>query len=215
MRSVWVAAALALLAGGCASTSEEQAKLLGDDGVFLFQRGAYDPARESFQAALELVPEDANLRYNIGQCYERQGNLDRADQLYRECLQKDPGHGEGRQALAVLMVRRGRRDEAVRLAEEWLTRQPKRAAPYALDGWLWHQAGDLPRAHGRLQQALELDPTDRLALNEMALVYESMRRPDRALTLYERSLEVDPGQREVFQRVSRLRAQGVAPPRPE
>ena len=126
-----------------------------------------------------------------------------------------PDHTEARHALCVLLVRQKRRGEAVRMVEEWLARRPRLGAAYAEDGWLWHQAGDLPRAHSRLQQALQLDPQDVRALTELALVYEELHRPDRALALYERTLDIAPNQPDVVRRVNRLRSQGVDYPKPD
>src|SRR5207253_3821590 len=118
-------------------------------------------------------------------------------------------------ALVSLLVRMGQKDEATRLVEAWLAQEPRRAAAYAEDGWLWHQAGDLPRAQARLQQALELDPHEPRALVELALVYEAMQRPDRAAALYERVLERNPHQTEVVKRLNGLRSQGARQPQPD
>src|SRR5262249_40406658 len=126
-----------------------------------------------------------------------------------------PNHAECRHALASLLMRVGRRDDAVRMVQDWLAREPKRAAAYAEDGWLWFQVGDLPRAQTRLQQALELDPHEPRALIELARVYEAMRRPDRAADLYERVLARDPKHVEVVKRLNMLRAQGAGPPLPD
>jgi hypothetical protein len=46
-------------------------------------------------------------------------------------------------------------------------------------------------------------------------VNEALRRPERALVLYERALEVNPHQPEVTQRLMRLQSQGVQRPKPE
>jgi tetratricopeptide (TPR) repeat protein len=196
-------------------TMHERVRTYNDDGLHLFHSGDYVHARETFQAALELAPEDPNLRYNLGQCYERLGRSDQAKKVYEECLQRQPNHADCRQALCVLLVRQGKRDEAVRMVEDWLNREPRLADAYALDGWLWHQAGDLPRAQNRLQQALRFDPHNVHALTELALVYESLRYPDRALALYEQCLDVRPEQPDLVQRVNRLRRQGVGYPKPE
>jgi tetratricopeptide (TPR) repeat protein len=134
---------------------------------------------------------------------------------YNECLTVAPDHPECRHAIIVLLVSEGRREEAVKLAECWLTARPDLATAYAVDGWLWHQFGDLPRAQGRLQQALEHDSRDTHALNELALVYEDMHRPDRAAALYERSLDYRPNQPDVKARLASLRAAGAGVPRPD
>jgi Tfp pilus assembly protein PilF len=113
------------------------------------------------------------------------------------------------------MVQTGRSPAATKMVEEWISSDPKRADGYAEEGWLLHQAGDLPRAQARLQQALQLDPHNVRALNELALVYEAMHRLDRAVVLYERSLAQDRHQPSVTDRLKRLQAQGAERPKPE
>jgi tetratricopeptide (TPR) repeat protein len=209
----WIAAAVCLL-GGCASTGDDRAQAYSQDGLSLFQRGRYQDARESFQAALVLRPNDAGLLYDLGQCCDRVDDTANAEHFYQQCLERAPDHAPCHHALAALLVRQGRRPEAVRLIEGWLARQPRLAAAYAEDGWLLHQGGDLPAAQARLQQALQFDPRDQRALTELGLIYESMQRPDRAVALYERALGTDPHQPELVQRVSLLKAKGAGPPHP-
>ena len=76
-------------------------------------------------------------------------------------------------------------------------------------------ASVLPRAQGRLEQALELDPHDSRTLVELARVYEAMKRPDRAVALYERVLERNPKQTEVTKRLKALQSQGTGQPQPD
>jgi len=215
MQRPWPLLGLVLCLAGCASPVQERVRDYNEDGVSLFQRGDYLAACDSFRAAQALQPEDPALYYNIGQCYDRLGDGAKAERFYNECLARAPGHAECRHALASLLVRVGRRDEAVRMVQDWLAREPKCAAAYAEDGWLWYQAGDLPRAQTRLQQALQLDPHEPRALIELARVYEALRRPDRAADLYERVLAKDPNQWEVAKRLNTLRAQGARAPLPD
>src|SRR5205823_6769683 len=140
--------------------------------------GDYRSARESFQAALTLTPDDPALLYNIGECYDRAGDPTNAERSYRACLQLAPNHTDCRHALDAMLVRVGRREDAAQMVQDWLAREPRLAAAYAEDGWLLQQGGDLPRAQARLQQALALDPHSVPALVELARVYEAMHRPD-------------------------------------
>lgn len=208
-------ALLVLCLGGCATGLQERAEEYNEDGLQLFRQGDYVYARESFKAALALKPEDPALLYNIGSCYDRLGKSAKAEQYYNACLQRAPNHTSCRHALAVMLVRDQRRDDASRMIAGWIAAEPQLAAAYAEDGWYWHQAGDLPRAQARLHQALQLDPHDPRALVEMAQVYESMSRPDRALVLYERALERDPHQAEVTERINLLLAKGAKRPQPD
>jgi Flp pilus assembly protein TadD len=213
MRRVWLVVGLALCLAGCASPQDERARDYNEVGVTLFRQGNYAAAADSFQAALTLQPEDAALMYDVGQCRDRQGDAAGAEQFYNKCLQRDAGHAACRTALCRLLVRQGRTDEAVKMTEAWMAREPKLAAAYAADGWLWHHEANLPKAHSRLQQALALDPHDRDALAELALVYEEMHRPDRAVVLYERMLQEDPHQPDVVDHLNRLQAQKVGRPK--
>lgn len=206
---------LAFVLAGCTPAVQDRVREYNREGIHLYERGEYAGAREHFQAALALQPEDVSLIYNAGDCSDRLGDVANAERLYRECLARSPNHPECRHALTSLLVRQGRRGEAVEMVEEWRAREPKLSSPVAEEAWLWRQAGDLPKAQERLQQALELNPHDTRALNELGLIYEELARPERALVIYERSLAVNPRQPETIRRLDALRARGVNRPKPE
>jgi Tfp pilus assembly protein PilF len=212
-RALWFAG-IALCLAGCGPSVQESVRNYNRDGLYLFQQGEYGGARECFQAALALEPENTGLVYNVGECFDRQGQTAQAEEYYRKCLQRDSNHARCRHALAVLLVRTGRRKEATYMIETWLAREPKKSEPYAEDGWLWHQAGDLPQAQARLQQALDLDPHNVRALTEMGLVYEELGMSDRAVVLYERSLEQERAQPDVRRRLNALLTKGAGRPKP-
>jgi Tfp pilus assembly protein PilF len=214
MRRVGWIAVLAFGVTACGVNRQAKIRDYAEDGLHLYQCGDYRHARESFEAALALAPGDVTLQYDLAQCYDRTGRADKAESLYRDCLQRAPNHPDCRHALTVLLVRQGRRDEAVRMVQDWLARQPNLSSPYAEDGYLWHDFGDLPRARGRLEQALALNMRDNRALVELGLIYEEMHYPDRAVSLYEQALKYQPHQPDVEQRLTHLRSQGVGSPRP-
>lgn len=215
MRRAWAILATAVVLAGCATDNDQRLRDYSSDGLQLFQQGRFQDARESFQAALALKPDDPDLLYNIGQCYERRGANDQAEKCYSDCLARAPDHVPCRFALAGVQARTGRLADATRMTQTWLASRPKQADPYALDGYLWHQSGNLPNAQGRLHQALELDPQNTRALIELGLVYEAMNRPDRAVVLYERVLDRDPNQPDVTRRLNALLAKGAGRPRME
>ncbi len=200
---------------GCVPLAQDRVRDYNEDGVYLFQQGEFNGARETFQSALELKPNDAVLLFNVGQCYDRMDDVANAERYYNECVVQAPNHAECRHALAKLLVRTGRKDNATQMVQAWLAREPKLAAAYAEDGWLLHEAGDLPGAQTRLHQALQLDPHDMRAQVELARVYEAMQRPDRAVALYERVLALHPREVEIQKRLNQLRSQGIGEPHPD
>jgi len=215
MRQAWWSLGLVLCLAGCMEPAQERLRDYTQDGVNQFERGNYNGARDCFLAAQTITPEDAVLYYNLGQCYDRMGDVVNAERFYNESLQRSPNLADCQHALNSLLVRVGRRPEAVRHVQDWLAREPQRAAAYAEDGWLYYEAGDLPRAQARLQQALGLDPHEQRALIELARVYEVLKRPEQAAALYERVLDRDPKQAEVVKRLKQLRSQGAGAPLPD
>jgi tetratricopeptide (TPR) repeat protein len=200
---------------GCVDANQERMQQLHEDGQLLFKKGDYDNARQSFEAALKIQPDDPALLYNIGQCHDRVGDAAKAEKDYKDLIEAYPNHAPGRHALAVLLLRQGRRKEVDDMIEGWLAREPQRADAYVEDGWRLRQDGDLLQAQARLQQALDLEPRHVRALVEMAILYEIMERPSRALALYERALKLDPQHPGVAEHADKLRARGVTRPLPD
>jgi Tfp pilus assembly protein PilF len=208
---------LCLLLGlaGCQTADQDRARLFNEDGIYLYERGNYGPARESFEVALGFQPQDAGLLYNVGQCYDRENNPATAEAFYQRCLAQDANHAPCRHALTLLLYRTGRREEADRRIEDWLAREPKRADAYVEDGWRLRQNGDLQHAQGRLQQALDLERNNVRALTEMALLFEVLELPERAAFLYQQALNQDPRQPAVAERLDLLRFKKVGKPLPD
>lgn len=210
----WMCIAFLAILPGCLETSQERVHDFQDDGVFLFTRGEYGGARENFEMALALDPENARLLYNIGQCLDHEGEWKKAEQYYRTSLEKDPNYAECRFALVVLLYETDRKEEASRVIDQWLAANPEAAVPYVADGWRLRQEGDIISAMARVQQGLAKEPHNVRGLVEMGIIYERLDYPSRALTLYERALIENPRQPELVQRVSDLRAKKVGPPLP-
>jgi tetratricopeptide (TPR) repeat protein len=204
-----------LCLSGCPSPTNHRVREFNEDGVFLFSKGDYRNALDSFDCALTLTPNDAGLIYNMAQCHDRLGDHVRAEQYYTQCLQYEPKHAAARHGYASLLHRLGRSAEANRMIEDWLVSEPNLADAHALEGWKLRQQRAYPEAQERLQQALAKDPGNRLALTELAILYEQTNMPERALVIYERVLARHPGQTDVEKRVQDLKARKVSRPLPD
>jgi Tfp pilus assembly protein PilF len=199
------------LTAGCVTPQmqmEQRRAQLQADGIKAYRRGGYVEARQHFEAALQLRPNDAHLLYNLGKCAEKQGKLEEADDLFRRAIVEHPDHAAARHARTMLLTKTGKRDQAEREVQAWLADRPKSAAAYAEDGWLRLQEGDLDKARGRFQQALDLDPRNQRALNELARIYERLNHPGRAAALYRRSLGIEADQPEIRERLQALEQSG-------
>ncbi len=216
---MWRAACLApvlVALGGCAPEGRDLlVRQHTEDGVHLFQQGAYAGARDVFRTALNLRPDDPDLVYNLARCHHRLGQLDEAEKLYGKCLDLAPDHADARHAWILLLVNTSRQDKALALVQDWRRQRPQLAAPYVEEAWLLGRAGNLDDALVRYQAALSRDPCHPRALIEMAALYEKLGRPDRALVLYERSLAARPDQPAITRLVRDLRGRGIGRPHPD
>ena len=111
-------------------------------------------------------------------------------------------------------LRRSRFADVAALARATLSLGPDASALYHL-GFAQSSTGQPWQALTSYQQALNLDPRNDRALTGLAGIYEKLGRPDRALALYERALEVKHDQPEVQARVKELRGRGVSGPHPD
>jgi Tfp pilus assembly protein PilF len=211
--SIFLAAALGL--AGCALPAEDRSHLFIEDGVELFAKGDYQNALESFDMALTLHPQDPALLFNKAECYDRLGSVKRAEEYYLYCLQRAPDNADARLALVALYYRSDQRPKADSIVDEALRQNPPTADAFVLDAWRLRQAKDLPHAEARAQQALDLEPHNRRARMEMALIFEQLGLPDRAYVLYERILRQEPNRADVVARLELLKAQGTRRPRPD
>ncbi len=141
-----------LLSCGCVTTEQDRANKYSADGLQRFRQGDYQGAREDFEAALALKPEDINLLYNVGQCYERQGDWAQAEKWYRQCLEKSDRNDDCRHALIAMLYRVGRKAEADGMIRDWLAQAPDRPGPWTDDGWRLRQLKNYPQAQARFQR---------------------------------------------------------------
>lgn len=213
MRRVIPLACIAICLG-CATTDEERWRIFNDDGVALFAKGSYREALDSFDYAATLHVQDPVIHYNMAQCYDRLGDAKNAERYYVACLQLDPKHGDARLALVTMKYRNGHVSDGNQLIRDWLKQDDKSADPLVADAWRLRQEKNYPLAQGKLLEALSIDPNNRRALTELAILDELQGMPDRAYVQYERILARDPNQAEIRERLELLKTKGVRRPAP-
>jgi Tfp pilus assembly protein PilF len=206
---------LAMSLGGCATPVPDRARLFNEDGVQLYAKGDYTEALDSFDLALTLQPQDSTLLFNVGQCCDRLGDVKGAEKYYGSCLMRSQKHADARMALVELLYRTQRKAQADPMIDEWVRQDPKAADSFVLEAWRLRHSKSYPEAQGRLEQALDIEPHNRRALSEQAVLYELTGMPQRAYALYERILEREPGQANIAQKLDRLRVKGVSRPLPD
>ena len=91
-------------------------------GSTLYQQGRYAEAATAFEAAYQAVPNGV-VRYNLGQCYEKLGDLSRAIDSYRAYLREVP-RAEDRPQVEANITRLEKRLDEQRRAQVSISSEP-------------------------------------------------------------------------------------------
>ena len=95
--------------------------------------------------------------------------------------------------MAMLYLEQGRHGEGIELLQHVAEAAPQLSAPRIDLGIAQHQAGDLDAAEQNLLLALESNPDQPVAYNELGIIYRKTGRFAEARTSYEAALEIYPG----------------------
>ncbi|MCU1329730.1 MAG: yrrB 2 [Bryobacterales bacterium] len=82
-------------------------------GVFCYQSGRFDAAREAFEKTVELDPRNADAWNNLGSVVERTGAFERAAELYRHAISARPEFRLAHFQLGRIYANKGRNPEAI------------------------------------------------------------------------------------------------------
>jgi Tfp pilus assembly protein PilF len=199
---IWLAM---LLAAGLCGCNSMNGQLNNQVGMWNYQQGNYLAAREEFQRATADDPQNASFTYNLACATKRQGDLAMAEETYVRAIHIDPSHQPSYHGLAELMNEQGRRAEATQLVSSWAQAQPHHAGAQIEMAWIQRENGDLNGAEQSLYRALAARPNDSIATAQLGQLYQETGRTDRAVAMYQRSLQSDWLQPQVQSRLAAAR----------
>ncbi|MHC4108551.1 MAG: tetratricopeptide repeat protein [Planctomycetota bacterium] len=149
--------------------------------------GDIDGAERSWRAAIEQTPEEQSSRLDLAASLLRRGRADLAVPVLREVTaareqsEKDAARYAHQRASAWMMLGslaagRGELASAVTAFEAAAAERPGHAAPHLALAELRGMAGDLEGAASSLRKVIEIDPHNTAALNNLAIIEESLGR---------------------------------------
>ena len=210
----WILVALFFLAPGCNLATNRQ----NLDGRRSFEVGQYDRALQSFHLALNADPSNADAHYNIGRTLHHMGkaaknqqHLQQAENAYRTALNLNPLHQPAHRGLAVLMSENKRTPEAFSLLQNWSRINPASAEPKIELARLYTEHGDKKTAIQILSDALVIDNENDRALRALGLLREEAGDFRQAVTDYQRSLQINPMQPQLANRLAQLQLRTGVP----
>ena len=126
-----------------------------------------------------------------GDVYVRQKKYPQAEKAYREVLRLEPKADRAAIGLYRVLIEEGKSKDAEALIVKWTAENPKNAAPRVYAGDRELSAGNPKAALVHYRAAIEIDPNNALALNNLAWIGGEMNDPN-ALGYAERAAKLAP-----------------------
>jgi tetratricopeptide (TPR) repeat protein len=150
-----------------AFSSDKDAQKVFDQGNVLLNQGNYDEALTAFEQFLAKYPEIYQVHLNIGTCYLKKGDLDKAEEEFKLVLDK-------------VMAAQGdyKKDAA--------------SSVRALSGLgeIAVRKGDFETAKKNFSQALDVSPQDQVAAYNVGEIFFSNQQIDDAIKYLELATQI-------------------------
>jgi tetratricopeptide (TPR) repeat protein len=135
-------------------------------------------------AQIAKSPSNSGLYDLLAKLQMDSKNLDQASAAAEKAIQLNASDGDAVMLYAQIQVGRGQVPSAISAWEKWLSSHPADPRALALLGMLEESRGDLGKAEGYYKHALQVQPTQALAANNLAFrMLEDGENVDVALTL--------------------------------
>jgi tetratricopeptide (TPR) repeat protein len=126
--------------------------------IALERAGDFANSIQSYESALKLLPDHAEVANDLGRLAFRMGMAPQAEQLFRHFLDRHPDNPEGANNLACAIRDQGRHDEAVEVLRPAIIKSPQVAMLWNTMGTIVSDQGDFANATIFFQEAIRLDP---------------------------------------------------------
>ena len=120
--------------------------------------GDFGSAVQAYEAALKLLPDQAEVANDMGRLAFRLGMVPQAEKLFRHFLARYPDHPEGANNLACAIRDQGRAQDAIDILRPAILKTPEVPMLWNTMGTVLADAGDFATSQVFFQEALRLDP---------------------------------------------------------
>jgi tetratricopeptide (TPR) repeat protein len=146
--------------------------------------------------------------FQLGSAYEREGDLEQAEQYFDKCLQMSPNFPEALNYLGYMWTEHGvKLDKARELIEKAVKLEPKNAAYLDSLGWVLYKLKQPKEALENIQEAIKYsEEADATLYDHLGDVYAALKQNSMALEAWRKSLSVEPND-QVKKKLDQIKAQ--------
>ena len=165
-----------------------------------FQQGA-----EAFRKAVELQSDYSKALNGLGLCLGESGNLEDAITQLARCIEQDPTLQVAHINLIRYFIESEQYDHALERSKAAIERWPDVARFYVFKAAALENAKEDQKAFEALEKALELEPENTFALNQMSNHLYAQGQWKEAESYCRRSLELEPESAKALNNLGRIR----------
>ncbi len=147
-------------------------------GEFELRLKRLTDAKKSFDRAVEMNPDDAELQRDIGDAYAEKGYFAESEQYYQAALKIAPGMAHVFNKLGIAYRRQRKYEKALELYESARQHHPKDENLLFNIARTLYESGQHTRAVETINQALEISPNFKVAKLLLAKINASRKTVD-------------------------------------
>ncbi|ROT98440.1 hypothetical protein EB809_13965 [Marinobacter sp. R17] len=173
-------------------------------GIAHLASGDDEAGRKYIEKALELDPDNHDLRLRYANYLVEQGDTDTAIAQAEQVMEAQPDNDQARQLIINAYVRAGDTQAAEESASAWVKEQPDNITALLVSGGLAARAGDASQARQYYNQALKLSDSDPRANNALGGLAMSQDNTDEASRQFKAAIAKAPDNRAAIQGLAQV-----------
>jgi len=170
-------------------------------GLIELTRGNLDAARQRLMTSYEQDKRTSVL-INLGYIALRMGSYDEATEFLQQAREADPESTKAAVNLGLVHYMQGSFDDAIMLFSDIIERSPEIISPYVYLGMAYYKTGAIEKTAVLFKDAIDRFPRHTIFKNNLAVLLESMDKPEEAEKLYRQALEVDPQDEDIIRNLA-------------
>jgi tetratricopeptide (TPR) repeat protein len=149
------------------------------NAMMLLRAGKTDQAYAQLQKDVKSYPDNAALKYWLGQADRAKGDISGAEKSFRDVVRLSPGNVDAQKALAGIAVQNQDFSLLGEMAQNLLSKHPEDPDGYVWRGLTEIHANQTEEANADFEMALKENPKDETALVELGgLRFKEKRFPE-------------------------------------
>lgn len=176
------------------SQMNSEARKYLESGNLLKEKGEFDQAIASYQQALEILPNAAEVHNQLGETYLMQGKIAQAYASTQLALKSNPNFAPAYKTWGNILQSQGKIDEAMAAYNKAVQIEPQFAEAYTNIGSMLSKRGQLQEAVAYFQKAIAIKPNLAAAYWNLGNALMQLKRQEEAFICWQKAAEHAPEQ---------------------